>query len=50
VEAPFAVMFVELPEQIVPPVVVVETVGTGFTVIATVAVLLQPVNFYNFTL
>jgi hypothetical protein len=35
---------VELPEQIVPPEVVVVTVGDGFTVITRVAVPLQPVE------
>ena len=38
---PFAVMLVLLPEQIVPPVVVVVIVGEGLTVIVRVAVPVQ---------
>jgi hypothetical protein len=40
--APLAVIVVLLPEQIVPPVVVVVTVGEGLTVIACVAVPVHP--------
>jgi len=42
VVAPEAVMVVLFPEQIVPPVVVVVTVGDGVTVTSTVCVLVQP--------
>jgi hypothetical protein len=44
VDAPLPVIVVELPEQIVPPEVVVVTVGDGFTVMVRVDVLLQPVD------
>lgn len=42
VEAPVPVMVVELPEQMVAPLVVVFTVGDVFTVMVRVAVDVQP--------
>lgn len=41
--APVPVMVVEAPAQIVARVTVVPTVGSGFTVMVRVAVLVQPV-------